>query len=402
MSLLLYSYLIAEILGPFFASLLIINAILFLGKLSSLLNVIFGFGIGLADFTRISLYLLPNLLLFSIPMASTLGVIVAFSRMTGDNEILALKASGISLYPLLAPVVIVALFTTGLTALTSTVLIPRGSVALKQTFYQLAREKIDKGFQAKEFSDSIKDVVVYVDQIDKQTRQWRGVFIADHRDRQNPLTIIAQSGSLAADFDKMTVNLVLRNGSIHRHDEAASQTIGFASYNLQLPLTSGPPVQSGQKKDLPPAALLARAAEFKAAAEKEPARQDILLNAGIAMLIEFHQRFALSFGCLVLTILALPLALQSKPGRGKAGLPLGLFFFFLYYIMLSFAESLAETSGRSIGPLLWAPNLIFAIFTWFVLRTAARENSVAILDRLTDSYTHLRRFAKNITGRSKG
>jgi lipopolysaccharide export system permease protein len=272
-------------------------------------------------------------------------------------------------------------------------------VALKQTFYQLAREKIDKGIQAKEFSDSIKDVVVYVDQIDKQTKQWRGVFIADHRDRHNPLTIISQSGGLTADLDKMTVNLVLRNGSIHRHNEAASQTISFDSYNLQLPLAPGPPTQTGQKSDLPPAELLARAAEFKAAAEKEPARRNILLNAEIGMRIEFHQRFALSVGCLILTILALPLALQSKPGRGKAGLPLGLFFFFLYYILFSFAESLAETSGMPIAPLIWAPNLIFAVLTWFIIRAASRENSVKIFDRLTDSYTHLRGFAQKIGGR---
>ena len=249
MPILLYAYLTAEILGPFFASLLIITAILFLGKLSSLLDIIFSFGIGFADFSRICAYLLPNLLLYSIPMASMLGVIIAFTRMTGDNEILALKAAGISLYRLLIPVIIVALFTTGLTALASTLLIPNSSVALKQTFYQLAREKIEQGSQAKEFSYSIKDVVVYVDQIDKPTGQWQGVFISDQRDRQTPLTIIAQSGSLNADLDKMTVNLLLRNGSIHRNTPTVSQTIRFGSYNLQLPLTPGAPLRKRQKKE---------------------------------------------------------------------------------------------------------------------------------------------------------
>ncbi|MEN8134683.1 MAG: LptF/LptG family permease [Thermodesulfobacteriota bacterium] len=403
MPILLYAYLTAEILGPFFASLLIINAILFLGKLSSLLDIIFSFGIGFADFSRISIYLLPSLLLFSIPMASTLGVIIAFTRMTGDNEILALKAAGIGIYRLLIPVVIVALFTTGLTALASTMLIPKSSVALKQTFYQLAREKIEQGVQAKEFSDSIKDVVVYVDRIDKQTGQWQGVFISDQRDRQTPLTIIAQSGSLDADLDKMTVNLVLRDGTIHRNGSDVSQTIRFGGYNLQLPLTPGAPMQEGHKKELSPAELLAWAAELKttAGSAKDPRRKSHLLGVSISLIIEFHKRFALPVGCLILTILALPLALQSKPGRSKAGLPLGLFFFFIYYIMLSFAKSIAETSGMVIGPVMWGPNLIFGILTLLIIRTAARENSVKIFDKLTDHISAFISLAKEATGKLK-
>jgi lipopolysaccharide export system permease protein len=401
MPILLYAYLTAEILGPFFASLLIINAILFLGKLSSLLEIIFGFGIGFADFSRISIYLLPNLLLFSIPMASTLGVIIAFTRMTGDNEILALKAAGISLYRLLIPVIIVALFTTGLTALASTILIPQSSIALKQTFYQLAREKIEQGIQAREFSDSIKDVVVYVDRIDKQSGQWHGVFISDQRNRQTPLTIIAQSGSLNADLDMMTVNLLLRNGSIHRNSSTVSQTISFSNYNLQLPLTPGAPMQKGHKKDLAPAELLAKAAELEAASAEDPQRKALLSGAAIGMIIEFHKRFALPVGCLILTILALPLALQSKPGRSKAGLPLALLFFFIYYIMLSFAKSVAETSGLPIGLVIWSPNLVFGILTLLILRTAARENSIGIFDRLTDYISQMSSLTKIMAGKFK-
>jgi lipopolysaccharide export system permease protein len=401
MPLLLYTYLIAEILGPFFASLLIINAILFLGKLSSLLDVIFGFGIGLGDFGRISIYLLPNLLLFSIPLASTLGVILAFTRMTGDNEILALKAAGTSLYHLLIPVILVALFTTSLTTLTSTLLVPASNIALKRTFYQLAREKIDKGVRANEFSDSIKNVVVYVDQINSQTKQWQGVFISDHRDRQNPLTIISQSGSLDADLDNMTVKLALRNGTIHRKSGATSQTIRFGSYNLLLPVTPGPPMQNGQKKDLAPAELLDKTAELRAAAEKDPQRQAILSVAATSLLIEFHQRFALPVGCLILTILALPLALQSRPGRNKAGLPLGIFFFFIYYIMFSYAKSMAESSGLPIGQVMWVPNLIFGIMTWLIIRTAARENSIKTLDRLTDYIAQARNSCKKMFGEKK-
>lgn len=409
MPLLLYSYLLSEILGPFFAGLIIVNAILFLGKLSSLLDVIFGFGIGFGDFVKISLYLLPNLLQFSIPMASTFGVIIAFSRLSGDNEILALKSAGCGLSRLLVPVIVVALFTAGLTALTTCILIPRGNVALKKTFYELAREKIDKGLRSREFSDSLDKVVIYIDQVDSTSKEWQGVYISDRRDPQNPLTILARQGSLTADADGMMITMALRDGSIHRDRNEISQTIAFGDYRLQLPMNSGAtgldptlnPKNVG-KNDLAPAQLLVRAEELKREAGKDPRLRNFYLGQSINMVSEFHSRFALPVGCLIMTILALPLSLQNRPGRGNPGLPLGLGFFVLYYLCISFSQSLTEAYGLPIGPLIWAPDLLFALLTLAILRTAARENSIPVLEKLLDLVSALVAGVKKLSGRRNG
>jgi len=396
MPILLYTYLTAEILGPFFASLLIINAILFLGKLSSLLDIIFSFGVNFADFTRICIYLLPNLLLFSLPMASILGVVVSFTRLTGDNEVLALKAAGIGLPRLLIPVVIIAIFSSAMSLLTSTKLIPASNMALKQTFFQLAKEKIDKGLKEQEFSDNLKNVVIYVDKINEQTRQWQGVFISDLRNRQYPTTIMAKTGDLKSDPDNMVINLKLSNGSVHRNGKETSQTISFKKYNLSLPMTGSSPVQGIGKKDLPPAKLLERAEELTRESRRDPQQQKFLRNQATFLMIEFHKRFVLPAGCLILTILALPLALQSRPGQRPVGLPLGLFFFFLYYVTLSFAKYLAQTSELPIGIVMWSPDIIFGLFTLIIVRIAARENNVRTLEKIIDSIIQFIMFTKTI------
>jgi len=396
MPFLLYSYLVSEILGPFFAGLIIINAILFMGKLSSLLDVIFSFGIGFGDFTRISLYLLPNLLQYSIPMASTFAVIVTFSRLSGDNEILALKAAGCGLQRLLMPVLLMALFTTGLTALTTCVLIPRGNLALKKTFYQLAREKIDQGLRSREFSDSLDKVVIYIDQVDQTSKEWHGVYISDRRDPANPLTILAKRGSLTADAEEMMITLALHEGSIHRDRLEISQTITFGDYRLQLPLNSGStsldpsfdPKNLG-KNDLAPTQLLTKASELQQQAQKDPRLRDFYLNQSTSLISEFHSRLALPVGCLIMTILALPLSLRNRPGRSNSGLPLGLFFFILYYLLISLTNSLTDTSWLPIGVLSWVPNLTFLLITLEALRHAARDNSFPFLERLLAWSRHL-------------
>jgi lipopolysaccharide export system permease protein len=405
MPFLLYSYLISEILGPFFAALVVVNAILFLGKLSSLLDIIFGFGIGPADFGRISLYLLPNLLQFSIPMASTFGVIIAFTRLSGDNEVLALKAGGIGISRLVVPVILVAIFTSGLTFLDTSLLIPRSNRALKQTFFQLAREKIDQGLRSHEFSDSLDQVVIYVDQVDPESKEWQGVYIYDRRDPANPLVILARSGKLTANAEEMLISLELRDGSINREQGEVSQTISFGDYLLQLPVDSTAnldqvynPKNLG-KNDLYLSQLLTRAAEYRQEAEKNTELRQFYQTRSIDLISEFHSRIALPVGCLIMALLALPLSLQNRPGRGRPGLPLGLFFFVLYYVLITVAQALAGTSGLSIGLLTWSPNLIFALLALAMLRSSARENTIPFLELVLDLITTLGATFKTLTGR---
>ncbi len=145
--LLLYSYIANEILAPFFASFLILYSIFFLVRLVPLLDIVLDLKIGLADFIRMFAYIFPHMLIFVIPMASMTGVVLAFTRLTSDREILALKASGVSLRQLLPPVIIFAFVISLLTAYFSVNLIPAGNVAMKHLLFQMAKEKIDKGLQ---------------------------------------------------------------------------------------------------------------------------------------------------------------------------------------------------------------------------------------------------------------
>jgi hypothetical protein len=92
MPLLLYSFLLSEIAAPFWASLVILTGVLFLGQLLQTFGLVFALGIGVVDFLRL-VYLLPKLMMFSLPLASMLGVILGFNRLVADNEFLALRAS---------------------------------------------------------------------------------------------------------------------------------------------------------------------------------------------------------------------------------------------------------------------------------------------------------------------
>ena len=367
---LLYSYLATEMLAPFFASFLIMNSVFFLVKLIPFLNVVLELEIGFADFVRLFLYLFPNMFLYSIPMAAMMGVIISFTRLSADAEILAFKANGISIYQMIPPVILVSAFIALLTGYFSVNLIPKSEIAMKQLMFQVAKEKIDKGIKEHQFTEALGDLVVYVETIDKTTGHWGNVWVSDMRGQINPIITMARSGMMTAQVDTMQVTITLEDGSLHRPDGNKSQIIGFDKYTINIPLQPPTILDGEDVTQTSTASMTMRQLQESATA----VGRDTLL--GRERLIHFHKRLALPVGCFILSLLGMPLGLQAGPGKKAAGVPLGLAFFNLYYILFTVGKSLAEEPGFSLIVCMWLPNTVLFGIAIFFIRQASNERSI--------------------------
>ena len=270
---------------------------------------------------------------------------------------------------MLPPVIIFALFTASLVSLSSIQLMPSGNASMRKMLFQLAKEKIDKGLKEKQFSEGIKNVVLYVDKIDKKSNIWHGVYVSDLRQKKAPLAIVAKSGSLGAQIKDMFLTLKLFNGSMNRNVDDLTHTIQFKTYTLNLPIES--PQFVGDS--------LAAHADKKELSGKELLKKAIRLGEktpdGIILLIEYHKRLVLPIGCFILSLLGLPLALQSRPGQRSYGFPIGLTLFFLYYILVTAAKAMSENQAFPVAIAMWTPNVIFAALTLYLVRSSAVEKS---------------------------
>ncbi|RUM38127.1 MAG: LPS export ABC transporter permease LptF [Desulfobulbus sp.] len=366
---LLYSYIATELLAPFFASFLILYGVFFLVRLIPLLEIVLELGINFPDFVRLFSYIFPHMLLYVISMSVMAGVIMGFTRLTNDREILGFKASGISLLQMLPPVVMVAAIIAGISGYFSVRLIPAGEIAMQQLMFQLAKEKIDKGIKEKKFTEALGDLVVYVDQVDEHDK-WTGVFVSDMRNRQQPIITMAKSGSMTADVNEMAVTIVLKNGTLHSTDGPDNQIIHFVRYQLQIPLKpptriDGDDVTHIGRGAMTQAQLIQSAEAFKALPERS-----------VKFMTEYHQRLVLPVGCFILAILGIPLGLQAGPGRKAAGIPLGLGFFVFYYITFTFCTSLVEELVLPVVLGMWLPNIIFAVITGLIFWRVEQEKSI--------------------------
>ncbi len=362
--LLLYSYLATEMLAPFFATFFIMNGIFFIVKLIPFLDLVLSYEIGFADFIRASAYLFPKMMSYSIPMAAMMGVIFAFTRLSNDLEILALKTCGLSVYSLVPPVIIVSVVISIITAYFSIAVRPASEGAIKQLFFQLTKEKIDKGIKERKFTAALGDLVVYVEDIDRKTNNWSNVWVSDMRGGDVPIITMASSGKMSTNLDSMMVTILLYDGSMHRASDTRSQTVTFKNYKVEIPirLSANKYIIKGNAA-LTMSELLEKANSFPPDSKERK-----------KVLTKFYERIILPFGCLVISLLALPLGLQAGPGRPAYGIPLGLASFIFYYVFYTMGKTMAEDSSLPVWLAMWIPNVIFSVLAVVsIVRVAAEK-----------------------------
>lgn len=364
----LYRYTLREVLLPFGLGIALFTFVLLLARLLKLIELVVNRGLPAWQIGRLIGLLLPAFLEVTVPMAMLLAILVAFGRLSSDNEIVALRSSGISLYQLLPPVATFVIAVTILTAALAIWVRPWSNRTLRTTFVSLARTNAIAGIRPRAFNDEFPGVVLYAEGVDTARALLTHVVVSDHRDADQYNTVFAREGRMLPDPERHTLTLRLLRGAIHTVDLDGRSTYQtrFESYDVTLDLddTLGAGLRPGDDppEDLPLGALRARIAA--AAAHGTPA---------VAERIEMHRKFAIPFACIVFALIAFPLSLQ--PGRTvrARGLATSLVVIFVYYVLLSMGQALAEQ--RQVPPAagLWLANVVLLPVGALLLYRAGRE-----------------------------
>jgi lipopolysaccharide export system permease protein len=370
----LYLYLLKETVPSFALGLLGFTLVLLTGRILQLTELFVNKGVPLGYILRLLYFLLPQFLGLTIPMATLLSVLLAFNRLSSDNEITALKASGISLYQLIPPILLFALTTFGASTFLSLYSVPWANEASRALLYEVASTKANAGVRERVFNDDFDGLVLYVGRVMPRTLKWENVFISDSRNPAEVFTIFAREGEVLSDPKALAVTLRLQNGSIHKlgKDHQAYQKVDFNTYDLRLHLKTG--LQGRKTEEKHPADMTLR----------ELIRAIHLLEAKTAdtktQWVKVHEKFSIPFACLVFGILGVPLGLQSKVARGSKsrGFSWSIGILLIYYLFTSAGTSLAERGTIPLGIGMWAPNLLFLILGVHLLTKAARESPVLL------------------------
>ncbi len=387
MKLTLYRYLMKELFPSFLLGLFGFTFVLLTGRILQLTELFVNKGVPFTYILSLLSFLLPSFLVLTIPMATLLSVLLAFNRLSSDNEITALKASGISLYQMTPPVLTLAAIAYLATTLLSLYALPKANNASRSLLYELASSKAYVGVRERVFNDDFEGLVFYVDQVEPKTFQWKNVFISDSRNAAEVYTIISPEGVVFADPQKLTVTLRLKNGSIHKLGQGAIgyQKIDFNTYDLRLNLKTGWKDKQTAEKNPADMSLGELAGAVRALRSKKA-------DAKIQM-VKIHEKFSVPLACLVLGMIGIPLGIQSRASRaGKSmGFVWSIGVLLVYYLLTSAGTSLAERGVVLLEVGMWAANGIFLCLGIYLLVKAANESPVLLLVWLGKGIKVLRR-----------
>ncbi|MGD2114755.1 MAG: LPS export ABC transporter permease LptF, partial [Acidobacteriota bacterium] len=388
---LLDRYLIREIIPPLGLSFLVYTFILLLDKLFDSAEMIIRRGLPVSTVGELLVLALPNMLVLTIPMALLLGVLLAVGRLSADSEIVALRATGVSLGRLYRPVLLlsVALF------LMNTVLmlwvLPWGNHRLQLRTLEILTQSAASQVQPRIFLDDWENYIVYVFDVPDEGGPWRGVFVAESipSTRENQV-IMAQRGTLRLDDQGERVILDLANAQVHDADLSKPDSYQTSNYRtLQHVLEDE--FASGQRAEIV-ASKGVRELDLEEIREwiHDPARSPALRRLAR---VELHKRFSIPFACVAFGIFALPLGFGNRRGGKAHGFIWAFGVILAYWIMLDTGEKSAEAGNIPPWLAMWAPNILGVVLGLFLLIRRNRDKSLMIsrVDRWIrrDLWSHL-------------
>ncbi len=436
-------YILESHLGPFAFGFFVTTGVLFTEVLKNYLDDFLAKGIAPLTIAEVLLLSLGHTLALSVPMAVLVATLMAFGQMAQDHELTALKAAGISLHRVMAPVLAAAALLCGAMIVFNNYVLPESNHRLAGLITDIGRQRPTVNIEPGIYVEDFPNYKLYIGDKKENSDEIRDVRV--HRERQGstPDILVAPRGRLYFVDHGASLMIELFDGEWHQQpDEAGfnyrvtrfdSQTVVINDVAERLERTNRTyrsdremnitmiqaAIASKQRNIVSLrqrvddqsrqhfAAKLAlldsagwhgatpapqrlpggRLSSGNEARLRDMARMERSSIEGYerqirSLQVEAHKKFAIPAACIVFVLLGAPLALLS----GRSGMTMAIAFsitcFLVYYLFLTGGEKLADR--RLLSPFLamWAANIIFSLLGGFLTWRAVSEISVFNYGRL--------------------
>lgn len=403
-------YIILEILSNFFTGLLVFSFILIISKLFQLMQMIFEYDFNIIIVIKLCILVLPDFLVFTIPMSLLFSIILTFGRLSSEYEIVALKASGVSLFQIIRPIILFTLLCYLSSAYLTFYVAPRRNFNFQKTVVHNLNSNLKLLIKEKRFT-SLKDMVIYVDRIPSHSNKLYGILVYDNTNMDEPLTLVAREGILLSDEYNMSFTLRLKNAFMlfKSIETNSNKTLQFDEYDLEIvPFTKYDDIRhftvhqnyyEMTLNELYPKLnelrgtlnSLMEIREIDSVGEEALKRNELAIEYYISQIrrckVEISKRYAIPFACIVFMLLGIPLGIQLELRRGLSSFVAALIVFFLYYILMTLGEKMGKYGQIDPFFSFWFANIVFFGIGLYMLIQTGRETHLKIFT----IYRNLRR-----------
>lgn len=233
----LVRYVLKELIGPFLAALFGITFLFVVDFLVKILDNVLSKGLPASTVLEIFALNLAWMLSLSIPMAVLVGCLMAFGRLSGDHEITAVKAAGLSPLSLMRPVLLVGLLFSVLMMLFNNWVLPEANHRSVELMNAVSRKKPHVFVDAGRLITQFPDVQLWVNRIDPISGTLYGIQVYELERKGAPRIVYADSATMDYVDNGATLMFRLRSGETHMVDPDKPENyfrIRFFSQDLAM------------------------------------------------------------------------------------------------------------------------------------------------------------------------
>ena len=337
-----------ELLGPFIFGICAFTLLFFAGDYLQDLSSMVTNGLPLSiAFLLVCLYL-PTVVFYTLPMATLLSVIFSIGRLSGESEMTAMFASGISYRRIMLPVCIFVVFASLLSYFLNDYVAPASFTKLRA----LEVEFVDKmPVQEKPmvfFDDSIQAVITIYGGINLAEGKAKDITVVQYKDGIADFIICAKEAVWQGLKDsEKKYDWIFFDGFSQKLGENFSAKIGFSktetkSIEIKKDMDDIGLILKSEKKNALSNMSFFELKKLVEIYRKNPDSDKETLNLVTVMM---WNRFSLPMSCIILGLIAAPLAIRSHRTSAGIGIGISLLVIFVYYIVWNYGSSLAHNGA---------------------------------------------------------
>ena len=307
---------------------------------------------------------IPMVLPFSIPISSVTTSLLVFERLSGDGEIAAMRACGVSIWQIVSRPVLFAVLLSCICLYINTELVAKMHFLHRSTINQHKEEIARALLTPGRFVYDIPGYAVYVRQCaateDPHRFKVRDVIIYDDRPGKFGQETRAGAGVIEMNDVEKNMKIVLSDGIVVNPFVEGRQGPGFIAGSCTNIIDLG---------------ILAVASYRKRMADCTAGElADDIMNAGnspayrMTLAVELNQRIVLSLSCLAFVLLGIPFGITTRRSSSSAGIVISLMMVFSFYLCILLVDSLAIHPAVRPDLIMWAPAIISIVMGICLLR----------------------------------
>lgn len=378
----LHFYLVRQVGATLLMTVAVFTFVLLLGNvLKEILALLINRQVTIATVFQVVLLLIPYVLVFSLPMGFLTATLLVFGRMSADQELTAIRASGVSLVALVMPVLVCSILCSGLSAFINLQVAPQCRMQYKMLLKEAGFKSILSFLPEQTYIRDFKGYIVYIHDVDGTNLHDVYVYTLA-KDGTLDNYVHSESGQIEVDRQRSLLKVTLNSNWQISMWQGNRNPAWAEVLTMEVQMTDHP-IRRESVEEMTITQLFQELRALEATlggalplkppgaeADKRSSRSRRLKpeDGTAPILVQIHRQFSFSFACIGFTLVGIPLGIRSHRRETTFGIAVALLLVFLYYGFFIIGQALESRPEWGPHLILWLPNILFqsvgAVLFW--------------------------------------